>query len=436
MERVIERFPAGSWKATSETVEFLTDSLDWYQPEEDKGGTKWKYLDAVVKRVVEADAQRQDFDMTVADGIRSMVGYCVHQHRATWCMNLALDILETSGETARQGSFQGEYVFSSTLEELLETDFGEAWYGRGSELQRGEAAISKLLAAPELSPELRPECLRLYLDALRTQERDLGGKPSAAMEESDQRLVHGGPTTCGRKTAIDKAGNALGKGDYGTVVSLWHEPDDEPALDNMAWVAALLGARENDIVDVWQHIDASPRSRSRSLVLALSRLLIGRGDWASVSAFVDSDDDEALTVAALGLALGTNASDEQRAGLRRRLESAADEQAQASWPSRLGRGDDLAWQEMLAGYFLKRVDEARIFEPLASETAFRGDVSYLARERLGMLCQASLIRALRQWVEDADTQRVKAALQQTVDTGMSRYIEYHLAKYLLTRLER
>lgn len=99
--------------------------------------------------------------------------------------------------------------------------------------------------------------------------------------------------------------------------------------------------------------------------------------------------------------------------------------------ARLQGGDETAWREMLIGYYLKQVTHDEIFHQLEDEQAYaKSDLRTLPMPRQGLLCEAYFYDALLAMVEH-DWARRDSDLKKVLETRVSGYIEYDLAKFLL-----
>lgn len=103
------------------------------------------------------------------------------------------------------------------------------------------------------------------------------------------------------------------------------------------------------------------------------------------------------------------------------------------WKERLRGGDETVWREMLIGYYLGELQRKDIFGQLEDEQEYaRSDLRALPVIRQGLLCEAYFYDALLASVKGKDNDALhNSDLQKVLDTRVSSYIEYVLAKFLL-----
>jgi len=103
------------------------------------------------------------------------------------------------------------------------------------------------------------------------------------------------------------------------------------------------------------------------------------------------------------------------------------------WSERLRGGDETAWREMLLGLYLNNVQPEKIFGPLKDEQSFaNSDLRFLTMSREDLLCEAYFYAALLA-ESRKDLKTRNAYLQKVVDTKVSYFTEYYMAKFLLAQ---
>jgi hypothetical protein len=103
------------------------------------------------------------------------------------------------------------------------------------------------------------------------------------------------------------------------------------------------------------------------------------------------------------------------------------------WKERLRGGDETAWREMLLGMYVGEVSPHDVFDPLKDDASFaNSDFRFLPSTRQDMLCEAWFYSALLSELKN-DMKTRNADLQKVVDTGVTYYIEYDLAKFMLAK---
>jgi hypothetical protein len=100
------------------------------------------------------------------------------------------------------------------------------------------------------------------------------------------------------------------------------------------------------------------------------------------------------------------------------------------WKERLRGGDESAWREMLIGLYLNQVQPQTIFDPLKDDRSFAAsDLSSLPMSREDMMCEAYFYAALLA-ESKRDRKTRDADLQKVLDTRVTYFIEYDLAKFM------
>jgi hypothetical protein len=104
-----------------------------------------------------------------------------------------------------------------------------------------------------------------------------------------------------------------------------------------------------------------------------------------------------------------------------------------TWKARLQAGDVTAWREMLIDHYMSAGPLDDIVGPLKAERSFAAsDLSHLPSSRLGMLCEAYFYDALLAKAKH-DESRMRSRLQDVLLTERLDYLEYSMAKFLLTQ---
>ncbi len=107
-----------------------------------------------------------------------------------------------------------------------------------------------------------------------------------------------------------------------------------------------------------------------------------------------------------------------------------------TWPARLQQRDSMVWREMLVAVFAGVVPESRILEQLRDDASFHAsglDQTALALD--GMRCEAYFYLALRERVTgDPVTRdaRFRNKLERVIETKYYGFVEFRMAKYLLS----
>jgi hypothetical protein len=170
-------------------------------------------------------------------------------------------------------------------------------------------------------------------------------------------------------------------------------------------------------------------------VAALGQVLSGRGNWERTArAFLKTPHQYTGYVAILLASMMSGQTQEDAHEILENQWSIFNHETRSK---RLEQGDLRAWQEMLIGYYLdKGVTHTDIILPFESDKAFvSSPLQKLPFPRTVLQCEAYLYVALKFYAKD-DWSQMFVYLQKVIETKSRSNWEYHIAKYLKTKLER
>jgi|WetSurMetagenome_2_1015567.scaffolds.fasta_scaffold01477_6 hypothetical protein len=105
----------------------------------------------------------------------------------------------------------------------------------------------------------------------------------------------------------------------------------------------------------------------------------------------------------------------------------------STWKTRLENNDINVWREMLIGYYLGKVPEKALIEPLIDSAAFLNHPFSRLSPLTGMRCEAYFYIGLKKGAEK-DNRSFEKYMIECVGTKHRSYYEYLMAKYFLTRI--
>lgn len=105
-----------------------------------------------------------------------------------------------------------------------------------------------------------------------------------------------------------------------------------------------------------------------------------------------------------------------------------------SWIKRLRVNDNTALGEIWIGYYLNKVDEKFIFEPLKDMQTFKNHPFSNLDSYMGFKCEAFCYKALLLATQNSQQEYIES-LETVLSTNFYSYYEYQLAKYLLNEMD-
>jgi lipoprotein NlpI len=163
-------------------------------------------------------------------------------------------------------------------------------------------------------------------------------------------------------------------------------------------------------------------------------ILTGRGEWERTGrTFLQTDHRYVPYVAIMlySYKAGSGAAKDEALKILRRHWEKAD---RSTWAMRARQADPRVWREMLLGYFIGKVDRARIFDLLADEDRFRESyLRHLPFSRGSLTCEAYFYDALLARSR-GEFDRMEGCLRRVTEEGNPSYFEYSIARFLLADL--
>jgi hypothetical protein len=271
------------------------------------------------------------------------------------------------------------------------------------------------------------------------------GTATSKLEETEklyQQLQNASTEAVRRQARLFLYSSLNSRSQYANVISALQGPSRPSAKYPDLYIELLMAqllsrnktAAAATAAEIIRNVDeASEEDRAGMLwVASIGQLFTNSGDFEETSRkFLGTNHDYVPYIAmilAARMAGNSQTAGDAQTILRERIENAD----RAHWNERLREGDESAWREMLIAYYLDDVSRDRIFGELEDEQRYnRSDLRFVL-SRQGQLCEAYFYDALLAQSK-RDHAREQADLQKVLDTHMANYIEYELAKFLISQ---
>ncbi|MFO0829448.1 MAG: hypothetical protein U0572_15025 [Phycisphaerales bacterium] len=188
--------------------------------------------------------------------------------------------------------------------------------------------------------------------------------------------------------------------------------------DEVAAAAARLLSRDDR--DPWSAFAA-----------ALGQIVVQADGWENTARrFIISGGHEYRPYIAMQMFAFSHGDADAREVLERLWRET--EAGRSMWSDRMRVGDQRVWSEKLVGYYLDKLSRDDVFGDIEDPARYaESPVRFMPQPREALLCESYFYDALHALAQ-GDQTRMRDDLQRVLATGFRLYLEYDLARYLLS----